>query len=113
LVLSPADMRSLSLVVVTCFRPSVPVAATVQAEDNARLEAVMAERVNAAVTKAVAEIEQRQARQTAELLAAADRRYEQQRQIDMQNVAETISVMQKRYNVHELLASNLDLGGSK
>jgi len=77
------------------------------------VEAAVAQRVAAAVDKAVAETETRQARRTADLLSAAEQRFEQQRQADMQNVAERFSVLEKRYNVERLLMARNDFRGEK
>lgn len=79
-------------------------------------EAEIAQRVQAAVQTAiaqnVAQIEARQSRQTAELLAAAEQRYTLQRQADMRAVDDQLSVLQKRYNVM-LMASNDFVKGTR
>jgi anti-sigma factor RsiW len=90
-------------------RTSTPVV-NPAAVDTARLEAAMAPRIAAAVEKAVAESESRQARKTNELLAAAELRYNEQRRAT-ERVAEEVSYLQKRYNVM-LIASN-EMGGAK
>ena len=109
-----AAMLSLALMVFTFYRPAVVPAApaTVAATahvDTARVETEVTQRVAAAV----AETEARQARKTADLLAAAEQRFEQQRQADMQNVAERFSVIEKRYNVERLLMARNDFRGEK
>ncbi len=106
-----AAVLSIALVAFTFYRPAAaPAASDVTA---ARVEAAVAQRVAAAVDKAVAETETRQARRTADLLSAAEQRFEQQRQADMQNVAERFSVLEKRYNVERLLMARNDFRGEK
>jgi anti-sigma factor RsiW len=79
-------------------------------------ESEIAHRVQAAVQSAVAQnvaqLEARQTRQTAELLAAAEERYTRQRDADMRAVDDQISVIQKRYNVM-LMASNDFVKGTR
>ena len=84
--------------------PAAPLSAVI-------VDQQVVQRVQAAVEKAVAESEARQAAKTNELLAEAEKRYEAQREQDMRNVSDTVSVLQKRYNVM-LLASN-DYGSAK
>ncbi len=83
---------------------------------TAASETKIAQRVQAEVQKAVAQnvaqIEARQSRQTAELLAAAEERYTLQRQADMRAVDDQLSVLQKRYNVM-LMASNDFVKGTR
>jgi hypothetical protein len=52
-----------------------------------------------------AESKLRQARKTAELVAAAEKKFEQQRRADLLTVEENLQVLQKRYNVYRI-ASN-------
>jgi anti-sigma factor RsiW len=68
--------------------------------------------VQSAVAQTVAQSEVRQARQTAELVAAAEERYTRQRDADMRAVDDQISVIQKRYNVM-LMASNDFVKGTR
>lgn len=97
-----AAMLSAALVVLTFFRPTgVPVAASTL--ETAKIEQQVSQRVAAAVEKAVTESEVRQAQKTAELLAAAERRFDEQRQTDLQRVAQAFEVLQKRANVRETL----------
>jgi anti-sigma factor RsiW len=109
-----AAMLSAALVVFTLFRPApaAPVVAHVQPPDTARIETIIAARVDAAVAKAVAETEQRQARKTAELLATADQRYRQQQQY-VDRLAEDVSVLQKLSNVREMQLARADFGAAK
>ena len=71
----------------------------------ARIEREVAGRLDAAVAQAVAESEARQARQTAQLVAAAERRVEQRRQADVLAVQEGLMVLQKKMNVYRASAS--------
>jgi anti-sigma factor RsiW len=109
-----AAMLSAALVVFTFFRPAppAPVVAGIQPPGAARIEAIVAARVDAAVAKAVAETEQRQARKTAELLATADQRYQQQQQY-VDRLAENVSVLQKLSNVREMQLARADFGAAK
>jgi hypothetical protein len=74
-------------------------------------EAEMEQRIAAAVARAVEQVEARQARKTAELVAAAERRMQEQNQSNMVAVQESFEVLSKRLNVM-YLASN-DLGGAR
>lgn len=102
---------SSALVIFTFFQPAKRQPAAYPAADTARIEGAVAQRVSAAVEKVVAESEARQARKTAELLAAAEERYQQQRKADMERISEAVSYLNKRYNVM-LLASN-EQGGAQ
>lgn len=106
-----AAMLSIALITFTLLRPGLGPLPPGPQPDTARFEAEIASRVDAAVEKAVAQSEARQARRTEELLAAAENRHRQQRAADVQNVEQAFSVLQKRYNVM-LIASN-DWGGPK
>jgi anti-sigma factor RsiW len=101
-----AAMLSAALVIFAFFRPAAVISAP--APDPAKIEQQVSERVTAAVAKAVNESEARQASKTAELLAAAEQRFELQRQADMKNVSETIRVIEKRYNVRQILEARLE-----
>jgi anti-sigma factor RsiW len=101
-----AAMLSAALVIFAFFRPAAVISAP--APDPAKIEQQVSERVTAAVAKAVNESEARQASKTAELLAAAEQRFELQRQADMKNVSETIKVIEKRYNVRQILEARLE-----
>jgi Putative zinc-finger len=99
LVFASAAMLSIAIVV-HAVRP----AERVEANRAEPLSAVVmdrqvAERVQAAVQKAVAESEARQTAKTSELLAAAEVRYQAQHEAEMRNVADAFSVLQKHYNL--------------
>jgi hypothetical protein len=101
-----AAMLSVALLFFTFFRQA-PAVASVVPVDTSRIEAQVAARVSASVEKAVAESETRQASQTAALLAAAEQRFERQRETDRLN----IEVLQKRYNVRENMLARYELPG--
>jgi anti-sigma factor RsiW len=98
-----AAILSAALVVFALYRPAAPAAAMAPAVDQAKIEQQVSERVHVAVEKAVAESEARQEQKTAQLVAAAEQRFERRRQADLQNVAESMAVLQKRYNVSQIL----------
>jgi hypothetical protein len=100
-----AAMLSIALVVFALTRPAPPAQPPAPAIDRAALEAVFTRRLNDAVQKAVAESEARQARQTQELLAAAEKRDALERQAVMVRVQEYLEVEKKRMN-RMILASN-------
>ena len=93
-----AAMLSAALVIFTLFRPPAPAPAPI---DTAKIEQQVSEHVALEVQKASAEIEARQEKKTADLLAAAEQRYTRQRDSDMKNVAFAISILEKRNNVLE------------
>jgi anti-sigma factor RsiW len=107
-----AAMLSVALVVFTFYRPAgaAPPVAAAQV-DTAKIEARVSERVGAAVEKAVAESEARQARKMAEVMAANERRFQEQRKADMEIVADGFSYLNKQRNV-TVLASN-EYGGRR
>lgn len=65
-----------------------------------QLRAELSRQFQGAIEKAVAETAAREAQRTAELLAAAERRYEQQRLADRIAFEEALDVLQKRMNVY-------------
>jgi hypothetical protein len=65
-----------------------------------QIRAELAGELQATVEKAVAEATAREARRTAELLEAAERRYQQQRLADRIAFEEAFEVLQKRMNVY-------------
>jgi anti-sigma factor RsiW len=107
-----AAMLSVALVGFTFYRPvgAAPPIAAAQV-DTAKIEAQVAGRVGAAVAKAVAESEARQARKTAEIVAATERRFQEQRQADLDNVADELSYLKKQHGVM-VLATN-EYGGGR
>jgi anti-sigma factor RsiW len=105
-----AAMLSAALVFFTFFRQA-PAVASIARLDTSRIEAQVAARVSAAVDKAVAESETRQAGKTAALLAAAEQRFENQRQTDRLNIEQSLTVLQKRYNVRENMVARYEPPG--
>jgi hypothetical protein len=61
--------------------------------------------------KVSAESEARREKKTAELLAAAEQRYERQRESDMKNIAFAISILEKKNNVLE--RASYESGGAR
>lgn len=100
-----AAMLSAALLVFSLTRPIPQAGAQPSAVTRAALETDVAKRVSEAVTKAVADSEARQARQTQELLAASDRRHALETQSMMVRVQEYLDVEKKRQNTY-ILASN-------
>jgi anti-sigma factor RsiW len=91
-----AAMLSAALVIFTFLRPAPAVPAVTPATlDTAKIEQQVSERVAGEVRKAVAESEARQEKKTADLLAVAERRYEQEHRAFLQGV----SYLQKEYSV--------------
>ena len=106
LAFAGAAMLSIAILVSALTRPApAPAPAAV---DRVALERQFDARLDRAVRKAVAESEERQARKTSQLLAAADRRNEIERKALLMAVEENFDVMRKRLNVM-IVASN-DLG---
>jgi len=105
-----AAMLSAALVIFGFLRPAPVVSAP--APDPAKIEQQVSARVAAAVDKAVAESEAREARKTAALLAAAEQRSDEQRQLDranMENLAQSVVVLQKQVNVGKSLLARASL----
>ncbi|MCU1276411.1 MAG: hypothetical protein JWO48_3842, partial [Bryobacterales bacterium] len=107
-----AAMLSVALVVFTFYRPEGAAPPVAAAQINtAKIEVQVAERVGAAVQRAMAESEARQASKMAEVVAATERRFQEQRKTDMETVADEVSYLRKRYDVM-VLASN-EYGGAR
>jgi len=107
-----AAMLSVALAGFTFYRPADAARPIAAAQvDTAKIESQVAGRVGAAVEKAVAESEARQSRKTAEIVAATERRFQEQRKADMDNVADELSYLKKQYGVM-VLASN-EYGGAR
>lgn len=96
-----AAMLSVAILVHGFTRP--PVAVEPAPIDMAAIEAVVEKevtrRVQVAVEQAVTGSEERQARKMAELLAAAQQRFDMDRQADRLVVQEAFDVLRKRMNV--------------
>jgi hypothetical protein len=100
-----AAMLSAALVVFSLTRPVPQATAPAPAVTRVALEAEVSKRVDAAVAKAVAESEARQARQTQEVLAASEKRHTLETQSMMVRVQEYLDVEKKHLNTF-ILASN-------
>jgi anti-sigma factor RsiW len=61
-------------------------------------ESVIQSRIDAAVTKAVSETEQRQAQEMAKVLAATEQRFAEQRQADLATAGYNIDLLRKQLN---------------
>ncbi len=90
-------------------RPVPAAPAVAPAAIEARIEAEVGRRLDAAFRNAVSESEKRQAARTTELVNAVRQDLDFQRRADRVAFEETLTLMQKRYNM-VLVASN-DLGG--
>ena len=105
-----AAMLSAALVIFAFFRPAAAV--PLPAVDTAKIEQQVSARVSAAVEKAVAESEARQANKAAAMLSAAEQRFNDQRQGDranMENLAQSVVVLQKQVNVSKSLMARASL----
>ena len=100
-----AAMLSAALLVFSLTRPAPQTAVPAPAITQTAMQADFSKRVNDAVSKAVAESETRQARQTQALLAAAERRHTLETQAMMVRVKEYLDVEKKHLNTL-ILASN-------
>jgi len=106
-----AALLAAAIMVHAFVRPAPEIAA---APDAAAIEArVMAEvsrRIEPAVRAAVAEVEARQKERADEMLAAARREFQAQREADrlmLSTLAEEFTLLQKRYNVLQLASADL------
>ncbi|HVX67085.1 MAG TPA: zf-HC2 domain-containing protein [Bryobacteraceae bacterium] len=88
-------------------QPQLPVSAPAAIE--ARIGSEVARRVDTAVRSAVAESEARQNAKSARLVEAMRQDFDFQRRADRVAFEETLTVMQKRYNM--VLVANNDIGG--
>ena len=112
LAFAGAAMLSAALMVSAVLRPSPPAAVAVPASmDTAKIEQRVSERVAIEVRKAVAESEAREEKKTAELLAAAEQRFEQHRKADLKTVGAGFLYLQKKFNVVE--HASYETGGSR
>jgi len=100
-----AAMLSAALLVFSLTRPAPQAAVPVPPITQTAMQADFSKRVNDAVSKAVAESETRQARQTQALLAATERRHTLETQAMMVRVKEYLDVEKKHLNTL-ILASN-------
>jgi hypothetical protein len=104
-----AAMLAAAILVNAFMRPAPP--ATVAAPDTAaieaRISAEVSRRIEPALRAAVADVEARQARKAEELVAAARKEFELQREADRVAIAEAFTLLQKKYNVLQLASADL------
>jgi anti-sigma factor RsiW len=105
LVFASAAMLSVAIVVAALQRPAPIAPPAAPARDAAQLRGEFSRQLNAAVEKAVAESDARNQRRTAELLAAAERRFDARRKADMDVVSHNFAIMEK-YARHDYRATN-------
>ena len=101
LAFASAALLSVAILVHAFVRPA-PVISPAVADTpvlEARVEAQINKRVQAALEILVAESEARQAQKTAELVAAAEKKMDQERREDLLMVEENFKVLQKKVNV--------------
>jgi hypothetical protein len=91
-------------------RPAAPAApaAVDMAQVESRIELEVARRVDAAVVKAVAQTEDRQAQKTQQLLAESEKRYAEQRKADFVTAARNYEMLNKQ--VLKMYAVNTGTG---
>jgi anti-sigma factor RsiW len=111
-----AAMLSVALLVFAILRTAPapaprPVTQTIAQTVSPAMEAEIARRVNDAVARVVADSEARQAKRTAELLAAADKRYELDRKGLLLAMDEQYDLMRKRMN--RLIVAANDMGAGR
>lgn len=108
-----AAMLAVAIVTHGLVRPApvVQPAAMDTAAFEARVSQEVAQRIDAAVEKAAAQVEVRQGQRLAQLVTASENRIQQQRQADLLTVEENFRVLQKRVNVY-YRASN-EIGGER
>jgi hypothetical protein len=104
-----AALLAAAILVHGLVRPAPNVSPTPDtAAIEARVGAEVARRIAPAVQTAVAESEARQARKTEELVSAARKNFELQRDADRVWIAETVTLLQKKYSVLQM--ANADWG---
>ena len=99
------SLLACAILVHAFVRPAVVSApAGVSAAVEARIEQEVAARVQIALEKSAAE----QARQTAALVAAAEQRMAQQRQVDLTAMEESFVVLQKRLKTYQVASARFE-----
>ncbi len=107
LAFASAALLAFAILVHAFVRPAAAPGTVDTAAIEARLEREVASRVQAVLDKNAAE----QARQTAAVVSAVERRLEQQRQADFKAFEETFAVLQKRLNTYQV--ANARFGGGQ
>jgi anti-sigma factor RsiW len=102
-----AAMLAAAILVHAWVRPAPNVAPPPDtAAIEARVGAEVARRIEPAVQAAVAESEARQVKKAEELVSAARKNFELQRDADRVWIAETLSLLQKKYSVLQLASAD-------
>lgn len=113
MVFASAALLSTAIFVHAYTRPG-PVAAPAAQMDPAQvdrqIEQKVDQRVQAAVTKAVAEVEQRQNAKSAQILAAAEHRYQFQRQADLATAQEIVRLYKNERGRMMVAANYTNIG---
>jgi anti-sigma factor RsiW len=99
-----------AILVHAVVRPAaLPVVSSIDtAAVESRIESEVLKRIDVAVNKAVSETQQRQEQKTAELLAASEKRYAEQRRADFATAAENFDMLRKQ--VVQMYALNTGAG---
>jgi len=101
-----AAMLSLAILVHAFVRPAAP-AAPEPAALEARISAEVARRLEPAIATAVAASEARQAQRAAQLVTETEKRLDFDRRTDRVAFEETLSVLQKKFNVLYLASAQV------
>ena len=104
MVFASALLLSSAIFVHAYTRP-IPAAAPAAQIDSRQMQAEVDQRVQAAVTKAVADVEKREDAKSAQILAAAERRYKSEREADRVAAQQIVSLYQNKMG-RLLMASN-------
>ena len=89
-------MLSVAIIVSAMHRPAVVIPTTPAASvDVAKLQANFSRQLNEAVQTAVAESDARHEQRTAQLLAAAAKRFDAERKADMEQVSQSFAILDK------------------
>jgi len=107
-----AGLLSCAILVHAFVQPAVPAAPMVTAvADQATIDRAVAERVEQAVVKAVADIEARQRKKTVEMLQAADRKHDLDRRATLEAISAQTSLIMRMQGRDYAVANNLTSGG--
>ncbi len=101
-----AAMLSVAILVHALVRPAAPTSPDMAAAQS-RISAEVAKRLEPAVAAAVAQSEARQAQRTAQLVAETEKRLDFDRRADRVAFEETLSVLQKKFNVLYLASAEV------
>lgn len=73
-----------------------------------QVEARVGERLNAAITRAVVDMRQKDQQETARLVAASEQKYEQQRRYDLASFTENLNMIRKENKQLYIAAANIE-----